>query len=218
MKRIFSLALITLFSAATFGQDMDAKSKGILDGVSQKTKSYKSIVAEFKSTMDMKAEGDKMTQSGKLTVKGNKYTISLGGQLIFCDGKTVWRYLKDDNEVQIDNIPDPEEEEDAINPTTIFTLYETGFKSKYEGEKTISGKACHMINLYPKNPGEKNYHTVKLAIDKVKKQIVQVHVKGKDGVDYIYEITSFKGDAEIPDSKFTFNKAKYPGVDVVDMR
>lgn len=55
----------------------------------------------------------------------------MDGQEIYCDGKTMWTYLKDANEVQISNY-NPKSSD--INPSEIFTVYEKGFLSKFIGE------------------------------------------------------------------------------------
>lgn len=45
----------------------------------------------------------KETKTGKVMSKGNMFIAELGNQKLFCDGKTLWTYLKDVNEVQINN-------------------------------------------------------------------------------------------------------------------
>lgn len=217
MKLATTLILLGAMTSVSFAQNSDAKSKEILDAVSKKTKTYKTIVADFASTMESKADKMKETQKGKVSIKGNMYMLELGGQKIYCDGATTWRYIKDDNEVQIDNMPDADED-GALNPSQLLTIYETGFKHTYLGEEVVAGVASHLINMFPLEPGEKNYHTVKLTIDKAKMQITSIVMKGKDGTDYTYEITKFDGTQDLPDTTFKFNKAKFPGVDEVDLR
>ena len=57
--------------------------------------------------------------------------------------------------------------EDAINPSKVFTIYEKGYKYKFDGEDGVT----EIISLYPENPDKKKFHTAKLYVDKTKKQI-----------------------------------------------
>ena len=41
---------------------------------------------------------------------------------------------------------------------------------------------------------------------------------GKEGDDYIYTIEDFKTNLPVLDSDFQFDPAKYPDVEVVDLR
>lgn len=213
MKKLLLIALTTLISFGSFAQEVDTKAKGILDKLSAKTKAHKTIKAEFKFTLINKAEGINESQTGKIQIKGANYFLSIAGQDVMSDGKSVYTVLKDAEEVQINGVAD-DEEEDFISPNTIFTLYETGFKYKYLKED----KGMHIINLYPKDAEEKEFHRIALFIDKAKNQINKVKIFGKDGSTTIYSIVSFTANAAIPDSKFTFDKAKNPNYEVVDLR
>ncbi len=213
MKKTFIIALTALISLGSFAQEVDTKAKGILDKLSVKTKAYKTIKADFQFTLKNKAEGINETQSGKIQIKGDKYFLSIAGQDIISNGKDIYTILKDAEEVQINGIPD-EDEEDFISPNTIFTLYETGFKYKYLKEDN----GTHIINLYPKKANEKEFHRIALFINKAKNEISKVKIFGKDGSITTYSIKSFVANGTIPDSKFSFDKAKHPNYEVVDLR
>jgi outer membrane lipoprotein-sorting protein len=62
------------------------------------------------------------------------------------------------------------------------------------------------------------FFKVLLEIDKASSTIVGARVFEKNGTKYIYEISSFRPNVAINDSKFTFNKVSYPGVEIVDLR
>jgi outer membrane lipoprotein carrier protein len=208
-KKLFITALSGLiFLTASAQED---KSKKILDEVSAKTKAYTTIKAEF-SWITEKKDKTKDTQEGKIQIKGNKYKLEIPGHDIYCDGKTVWDFIKDANEVQVKDME--ESSEDAITPTNIFTLYEKGFKFKFESEDN----AKQYINIYPINADKKKYHTIKLTIDKAKKQIVAVKILMKDGTTQQYIIKSFAGNVALADTDFVFNTKTHPGVSVEDLR
>jgi outer membrane lipoprotein-sorting protein len=203
------LALLTVGSYTINAQN-DPKAKTILDDLSKKTKAYTSIKAEFSFTVEKK-DKSKDTQNGKVQTKGTKYKLEIPGHEIYCDGKTVWDYIKDANEVQI---KDMEAGTDAVTPSNIFTLYEKGFKYKFDSEDAVT----QTISLFPENPDKKKFHTVKLYINKSKKEISSVKMLMKDGTTQTYAIKSFTANANIPDSEFTFDKKAHPGVTEEDIR
>ena len=78
---------------------------------------------------------------------------------------------------------------------------------------------CHVIILYPSiKPEKKKFHTIKLYIDKVKKQITQVVMLMKDGSTQTYEIKSFKANAEIPEATFSFDLKPFKADQIIDER
>lgn len=223
--KAFSVVICLLISFQGFSQQpkevVDAKAKAILDEVAAKTKSYTSIKAEFGSVTEKKVTNteSKVTESqtGTLNLKGEKYKLEIKGQTIFCDSKTQWTYIKESNEVQINSAPDPKAT-DNINPVNIFTIYEKGYKYKYDKEETVNGSKADVVDLYPLAPDKKSYHTIKLTIDKAKKQIVSVKIMNKNGTTNIITVKSFTANSDMPDAMFIFNKADYKGVEVVDLR
>jgi len=226
MRYLFSVfTAMSLFFTAAFAQQpkeaVDAKAKGILDEVAAKTKTYTSIKTEFISVMEKQITNKESkvteTQSGTLQLKGTKYKLEFKGQTIFCDGKSQWTYIKESNEVQINNAPDPKAT-DNINPVNIFTLYEKGYKYKYEKEDEVNGAKVDIVNLYPLDPDKKSYHTIILTIDRTKKQIIAVKILNKNGTSNTITVKNFTTNSEMADTLFTFNKADYKGVEVVDLR
>jgi outer membrane lipoprotein-sorting protein len=212
MKKLSIITFSLLISLGSFAQQ-DTKAKGILDRLSAKTKAYKTIKAEFQFTINNKTEGINESQKGNIQIKGDKYFLSIAGQDVISNGKDIYTVLKDAEEVQINNMPD-EDEEGFISPNNIFTLYEDGFKYKYVKEE--NGE--HIINLYPKEVEDKDFHRIALYINKTKNQISTVKIYGKDGSLTTYKIKSFTTNATITDTMFSFDKTKHPSFEVVDLR
>jgi outer membrane lipoprotein-sorting protein len=221
----FSLAFCLLPSAFCLAQQpkevVDAKAKAILDEVAKQTKTYTTIKADFTAVTEKKESNTKTTvtdtQTGTLQLKGTKYKLEFKGQTIFCDSKTQWTYIKESNEVQINNAPDPNAT-DNPSPVNIFTLYEKGYKFKYEKEDILNGAKVDVINLYPLDPDKKSFHTIQLSIDKAKKQIVSAKIMNKNGTNNVITVKNFTPNSDMADAMFTFNKADYKGVEVVDLR
>jgi outer membrane lipoprotein-sorting protein len=206
-----TLAICAMILVSTSFAQIDPQAKKILDELSAKTKAYTSIKTEFTFVLEKK-DKTKETQIGKIQTKGTKYKLEIPGHIIYCDGKTVWDFIKDANEVQIKDMETGGD--DGINPSTIFTIYEKGYKYKLEGEDAL----IQTISLFPENPDKKKFHTAKLFIDKAKKQISSVKMLMKDGSTQTYSMKNFETNTIMPDSDFTFNAKAHPGVSIEDLR
>jgi outer membrane lipoprotein-sorting protein len=214
--KIVNLLLISLL--IPFGTSaQDAKAKGILDELSKKTKSYSSMQADFEYQMLNTKDDIDETQEGSLLSKGDQYRLNIAGQIILSDGQTVWTILPDAEEVQVSEVPE-EDESEYISPNNILSLWEKGFKYKYDSEGNIGGKAVDVINLYPIEAKEKSFHTIKLYVKKDRSGVERIEIKGKDGTDYIYSINSFKVNQAVTDQKFRFSAEEFPNYDVIDLR
>ncbi len=212
--------LLLLFSALSFflnAQDQDPKAKAILDDLSKTTKAHKTITAEYSYTILNKDKKQIEKQSGKVFVKGQKFKLEIPGNTIVCDGKTLWNYNKDAKEVTIKNFN--AENEDQLNPSKIFTIYETGYKYKFDKEEKVGLILCNVIDLFPAvKPEKKKFHTIKLYVDKTKKQIVQVKMLMKDGGTQSYEIKSLKSNVEMADNLFVFDLKGFKADQINDER
>lgn len=203
MKKFLTILFISSAIILT-AQEQDPKAKTILDEVSKTTKAYKTISADIVfSVFDKAQKPVEKPQNWKVQVKGQKFKLEIPGTTIVCDGKTLWNYNNDAKEVTIKNFDAGSEE---MNPSNIFTMYETGYKFKYDKEQKIGVILCHGIDLYPAiKPEKKKFHTVKLYINKTKKQIVQMKMMMKDGGTQVYDIKSMKTDVEMADNLFVFD-------------
>lgn len=211
MKRSINIFLALILGTASFAQDDEQKAKEILDRVSEKTQAYKTVIIDFTVTV-MPPDGDPMEQDGKAYMKDEKYKAELEDQDIYCDGKTVTTYLKEENECYTSEVEGAEEGE-IVSPSELLTIWEEGYKFRYDKETTYEGIPVHQIYLYPKDPANTNIHTIVIRVDKAKDEVVFVLIKTKDGVKTKYHLKKMQKDVDIPDSKFIFDRSKHPGVE-----
>jgi len=216
MKKLLALLIsisITVFSIAQDTDKGDKKSREILDRLTAKTEAYGTIKVEFNYKMNnVEADIDENTE-GTLFVKGDKYRLLIAGQLVINDGVTIWTYIEDADEVQINSVEDSEE---SITPSNILTSYNDNYKSKFIKETFQYGTTVYIIDLTPTEG--KSYYKIGLIIDKEKDQLLEITIYDKNGSTYSYIINSFIPNLELDDAQFTFNPEDYPDVDIVDMR
>jgi outer membrane lipoprotein-sorting protein len=191
----------------TFGQD--AKAKAILDKLSSKTKSYNTVYVEFSSKIKSSAVDE--SSKGTAYMKGKKFFIKSGKYTLISNGIKQWVINSDEKQVYVS---DYEEDEDAITPNKILTIWEDDFKYKYLGTGTVGGVAIEKVELYPKNPSDAQFHTISMSIDTKLNKPKQIIVKSKDGSRMTYTFTKFQGNKEMSDSKFVFNKGNYVGYEI----
>ncbi len=204
--KILKIALINAFLFSTFfTQAQDPKAATILDGVSKKYKALNSFNVGF----TYGAAGE--SQKGDLTTKGGKYYLKLAGQEVYNDGKTVATYVKEANEVNL-STNDPASNE--FSPATIYNIYKNGYQYKLVEERK-DGNA--VIDLTPTN---KSAHIakVRMTIHKNDSSIKGWQLTDKSGKVQTFKITKFTPNVAVNDQTFSFNKSKYPGVEVIDLR
>ncbi len=210
MKYLFTLlAVLTL--SISFAQD--EKSQGILDKLSAKMKGMTSFYIEFSANVKNTTTGTNSTETGKGWVKGDKFTASYGENTIISNGKKTWTIVKEEKSVYETDASDADEE--TLNPKKLMTIWESGFKNKYEKEDKLNNEAVHVINLYPKNPAKVDYHTIVLYISKSSNELKKAILKSKDGTTTTYSVTKFTANPTVEDSMFVFDPKKYPGYTVI---
>jgi outer membrane lipoprotein carrier protein len=212
MRNLF-IAIMIIVSVPVFSQTKDPKAIQLLDEVSAKTKSYKSIRAEFSYTMENKQAKINEVKTGTLTLSGDKYSLKAAGQEVICDGKTIWTYLKESNEVQINDLDNKDE---SLTPSKLLSSYNASYKSKMLKDHSATDPNEATIELIPNVI--KNFTKAVLVVDKVKKQVKNFILFDKNGNVFTYKITKYQTDIPVTSGDFTFDKAKFPGVEVIDMR
>ena len=220
MKKIMITALFFGSLIAAKAQDNsigknDPDAKKVLDQLSTKMKSFKSIQADFTLRIENAAGKVEGSKKGIVYLKGTQYHISITGQEIFCDGKNSWTYDKSTNEVTINKV-DPTVK--TITPEKFFTnFYDKDFLYKLNGDVKQGNKTLQEIELTPVDK-TKNFYKVYLYIDKKTKTIYSLKSLEKNGSKDIITVDKLNGNTVISDDFFVFNKAKYPGVEEVDLR
>lgn len=186
------------------------KAATILNAMSAKYKDMKTYKADF----NYSSEGG-LDLKGEVTVKGDKFRLKMGGQEIFNDAKTMSTYVKETNEVNVQDY-DPAELGD-LNPTQIFTAYKKNYKAKFLKESKEGTQTYETIELAPTSNYAK-IAKVQLKVNKQDKSIKSWRILMSNGQQVTYTITSFQPDVTVADSYFAFNAKQYPGVEVVDLR
>lgn len=215
MRKLYLAMVLLISGSVLMAQTNDPAAKQILDAVSAKFKTFSSVQAGFSYKVENAAGKALSTKKGTVWMKGNKYRVSFGGQEIFSDGKTIWNYDKSSNEVTINNV---DASASTLTPQKLFTnFYDKDFLYLLNGEKKVGAKTMQEIEMTPTDKS-KSFHKVYLQVDKAAKTIYSTKVLENGGNRYTYTVSTMKTNGPSADSQFSFDKNKYPGVEVVDLR
>jgi outer membrane lipoprotein carrier protein len=208
------IAILFAFSTTLSLAQYDPKALEILEAMSKKYKAIEAFDANISYTLTNDVEKINEEFKGKITIKGEKFRLTLPEQEVINNGVTVWTYLPEAKEVNIDNF-DPTS--DDINPSKIYEIYKKGFKYLYLSDKMEGGVMCEEVDLVP-DKKDAQYFKIKMMINKKDKSIQSWTMYDKAGNRYKYTITKFTPGVKVEDSFFTFDPKKYPGVEVIDLR
>lgn len=219
MKKMYSLVVLTatvvFATAQTNPTKSDPDAKKILDGVSAKFRTFKSPQAAFTYQVE-NAQGKVLsTKKGTVNMQGNKFRVNMSGLEIFSDGKTSWSYDKSSNEVTVNGV---DGSGSAMTPQKLFTnFYDKDFYYKLNGTKKQGAKTVQEIEMTPTDK-TRPFHKVYVYVDKASNTIYSARFLEKSGNRYSYTVNTLKPNAAFSDADFVFDKKRYPGVEVVDLR
>lgn len=203
--------LLTLVLAGT--AQAQNNSQKILDELANRTNAAKNIQVGFSYEMENTDADIHEATEGSLVVSGNKYLLKIAGQEIICDGKTIWTYIADADEVQINEV----DEEESFSPTKLLSSYTDDYDASLEKEYSENGHKYYLMKLKPKDK-DSGFDYVHLKIEKEKMQLAAFILYDFDNNVFSYIIKEYLTDIALEENAFTFDETKYPDVDVIDMR
>ena len=215
MKKYSLLLVFVLAGMQYLHAQYDDKARGILDAMSEKYKKIPAYTAKFSTSLVNEADGVNEKFTGEITIKGDKYILVTEEQEIINDGETVWTYLPDVNEVNIDNY---EPDEDEITPSSIFDEYKKDYKYIWLQTTTEGGILCDVIDLVPNNAQDNQFFKIKMFISVKDKTLTKWTMFENSGNRHIYNVSDFKENVSIDNSAFAFDTSKREGVEIIDLR
>lgn len=208
-KQLF--ILLTLVLAGT--TQAQNNSQKILDELAKKTNAAQNIQVGFSYEMENTDADIHEATEGSLVVSGDKYILKIAGQEIICDGKTIWTYIADAEEVQINEV----DEEESFSPTKLLSSYTDDYDASLEKEYTENGRKYYLMKLKPKD-NDSGFDYVHLKIEKEKMQLSAFILYDFDNNVFSYIIKEYLTDIALGENAFSFDETKYPDVEIIDMR
>ena len=219
MKKFWFTTSLLLLTTVVFCQK-DAETGLLLKAAADKALAYSTIQTQFEFTVENSQEKTEDTYLGELYIKGHKFKMVVDKTVTFCDGKNRWVYLPDVNEVNISKVEKAEgldpEERFLIEPLSLFTIYENGFKYNTLGTQEIDGKNYTVVDLSPEDIS-KPYFKIKCWISETNDYYAVKYFQ-KDGTRIALQLIDFKANEKLKDDLFVFRAVDYPNVEIIDLR
>lgn len=204
---ILILALTTGLS--TFSQNANE----ILEELSSNTDSFENIKVTFVYKMENKEADISEETNGVLLLEGDKYNLNIAGQVVISNGETLWTYLPDSEEVQINEVYD----DDGFSPSKLLSTYTDDYKAKKMNDIKSGGRMFYHLELKPIDK-DSNFDFVELVIDKEKMQLSKFIIHDFEENIFTYSINQFITNSELSDDSFFFDTEMHPNVEIIDMR
>jgi outer membrane lipoprotein-sorting protein len=210
--RIFCLTFLSFLITVCSTAQNDPEAVKVLDSFSAKASSAPSVSMKFNLITVDQAENTSDTLAGSVILSGDKYRLDLPDNIVFFNGQTSWSYLPAEKEVTVTNA-DKEDDSFMSRPSSVFSIYKKGYKSRLIEDTPNS----YIVDLYPEDLKDELIR-IRLTIGKQQLDLKTLEYKRRDGVTATLLVQEYNLKNKVSPETFAFNKDKYKGVEVVDMR
>jgi outer membrane lipoprotein carrier protein len=204
-------SFLSLFTVSSAGQDDPAAIK-ILDKFSANALGAPSVSMKFMLIKLDQMESTSDTLTGSIIMSKDRYKLDLPDNIIWFNGETSWSYLPAEKEVTI-TLPDKDDNSFQNRPSSIFSLYKNGYKSRLVEEMSSS----YIIDLYPEDI-KSDLLRIRLSIGKSQTDLKNLEYKGRDGTVITLIVQDYSLRQKPEAGTFVFQPGKFKGVDIIDMR
>ena len=201
MKKILFILLLALSPSFIYAQSAERTVKVAIAELKRSAYEGRFTLLYYNAANDVT---DK--QSGEITIKGDKFRITLGGNETKFDGKTQWMFMSEHNEVSI-----TEPTKDELKEISPLAMIE-----HYIAKDRISEGDNGDINFYPTMPKDSEYFRITLRINKSNlPSRLTIYQNNSDRITLVWDSLN---KTKVDDTFFYFNTAKYPNVEINDLR
>ncbi len=200
MKKIVTVVTALLLAGASA---MAQTALSVLDKCAATVSAKDGVTANF--TMNSAQYG---STAGTISIKGQKFCMQSSTSTMWFDGKTLWTYMKSNEEV---NISTPTAQQlQSLNPYNFINLYKAG----YSTTMTTSATA-YTVHLTSTNAQHKISEGF-ITVDKT--TYAPKEIKLLQGTKWTtFTVSGLKAE-KLADTTFRFNPSAYPDAEVIDLR
>ena len=202
MYKLINITILILFFAGSMSAQESGKE--LLSAVQKKYKSLNDLTAEFRQSFN-----EKSNVSGKIQYsKGNKLRLELKNSTIISDGANLWNYNKSQKKVVISSAsPD---DPSFFSPDKFLFSYPS--KSIVSSEKE---EGQDILVLVPLKGSNLDFKKAKIWVNQ-NNLISRIQVENLSGSLMDFQLSNYKLNQNLPDSKFTFSPPE--GTNIIDLR
>lgn len=211
MRKISGTLSALMLALCVSGQS-DPQAVAILDKFSASATSAPSVSMKFLLITDDQLEKTTDTLQGSVLLSRNSYRLDLPDNIIWFNGEVSWSLLPAEKEVTITK-PDRNDDSFQSRPSSIFTMYKKGYKSRLIEERPD----VYIIDLYPEDY-KNDLIRVRLFIARSNLYLKSLEYKRRDGITATLIVRDYNLKQKPDQSFFSFSPEKYRDVDIIDMR
>ena len=150
--------------------------------------------------------------SGTIVLRATQFYLETAEFTVWFDGKTQWAYFKESNEV---SITEPTAEElAATNPVAIVSAFKS-VSNIHFGK--LKSQTNHIIELTPKNK-KADFSKVEIQLNKTSGNLHAIKIEYKNGLINELTFKNYQKNVAINPGMFVFDKSKFKGVVMNDLR
>ncbi len=208
------LLVAVLLHAPGFAMPPQENADKIIARVRSTYEKLEALSADFQKDYTWALAGETQTMTGKLYLKkGDRYRIETEVQTIVTDGKTVWTYSADKQQVFIDNMT--KSQENPL-PRDLLIKYTNDFKAEYVRSEKFGPSDCYVVRLRPRQEDDSFAKSVTVWVDQKNWIAVKIEQVDLNENLTVYKLQNFAINPALADQLFAF---KIPdNVEVVDWR
>mgnify|MGYP002857219320 CR=1 FL=1 len=202
IKSLLTLFLATISVFATAQKTADQVMKHVVDNI----KKHNNVEIGIDYKIINVAEGINENENGTITLQGEAYRMEITQQTITSDGKSVWTYSPDNEEVMITD------EDGSLSPMKLLETYK---HHKTVFAKSDKGKGLRIIEI---TNSENNIDKITVIVDEDKSEIRSFTLTDSEGNKHVITMKEYTYDKSLGNGFFKPTQADYPGAEVIDMR
>ena len=207
MRKSIVFLFFTLTTTFSLQAQNTEAAKKLLDEVSAKIASFKTMTFDFDYVLENRQENIKQETNGSVTVSGDRYKLLFLGAEQLYDGEKTYTIVPENEEITIET--KDEAEDVGINPSKLLYFYKEGYAFQWDIKQNVMGRNIQFIKLIPMDEN-KDINYLLLGIDTIKKTIYILIEIGSNQTRTTLTISNFIPDVKLAANFFTFDPALYP--------
>ena len=207
-----TIILVILIALQVPLSAQNGNAKKMLDRLSEKYEAYRSFEISF--DLEVKyPERPVQKQKAQIIQANQRFKFISEEQDIIGDGEDVYLFLKDRNEVQINDFDD-DDELGLMTPKDLLKEYDSGrFEYLLENETDTE-----IFIVFKPLDRDSEFFKYRIAIDKQSEDFSKIDAYSKDGSQLLVTIASSSHNKEYNDEFFSFDTSLYPDIRIEDLR
>lgn len=170
------------------------------------------ISSNFTFKISEKKPVNSQTFQGKFILKGNQFYLEMSELKVWFNGKTQWSLVESNREV---NITEPTQEELAqTNPVAVIGAFRK--VSKLTMSKTPP-KNLKVVIMTPIDK-KQEFQQIQVRFNKTNGNLQSVYIKFKEGNSQEIIINKYEKNTVVNANTFVFDKNKFKGITLNDLR